>query len=186
MALPMPGRFVYRFFQIDTNRINSRAQLQNMNRLEEWHRNGVVRLDISETAQDEAARGSAGERRKKAFGYIYTISEIQTAEEKKSWSAIEKVLFPGGAGTQAQRNDVEIVFNALKYQRILVTADGGSIRQPGGMLGNAYALAQLGVTVVSDRDAVALVERLIARRDDLALRVARATGEPLPSWVGLD
>ena len=36
-AMEMPERFVYRRFQIDTNRINSKNNEQNMNRLERWH-----------------------------------------------------------------------------------------------------------------------------------------------------
>ena len=42
---------------------------------------------------------------------------------------------------EALANDIEIVFNAAKYEGILVTADGGSRRQLGGILGNRAALS---------------------------------------------
>jgi hypothetical protein len=64
-----------------------------------------------------------------------------------------------------EANDVEIAFNANKYGAILVTADGGSRRQPGGILGNRVALARLGVQVMSDGEAVALVREKIQERD---------------------
>ena len=45
-------------------------------------------------------------------------------------------MFPNGAKDDNELNDVRIVCEAKKYEAILVTGDGGSKAQPGGILGN--------------------------------------------------
>jgi hypothetical protein len=87
---------------------------------------------------------------------------------------------------QSERNDVEVVFNAKKYGAALITADGGSRRQPGGILGNRTALSRLGVSVVTDAEAVELVRRKIAERDARLRAQAARNGTVLPPWVGAD
>jgi hypothetical protein len=99
---------------------------------------------------------------------------------------IELAVFRAGASTPNEEGDVAIVFNAWKYHATLITADGGSRRQPRGILGAAEELAALGVRVVSDQEACAIVETAIHRRDSLAREYARETGSDLPSWVGAD
>jgi len=136
-------RFVYVAFQIDANRINAKNSLGNMNRLETWHRNGVILIHMSQVAQDEARAGRNADRSRKAISYIFTITQGNTADEQARLRAIEGILFPQGAANQNERNDIEVVFNAQKYGTILVTADGGSKRQPGGILGNKDNLARL-------------------------------------------
>ncbi|HEX7049481.1 MAG TPA: hypothetical protein VF188_04660 [Longimicrobiales bacterium] len=182
----MPDRFVYRSFQIDTNRINSRGRLQYMNQLEEWHRNGVIHLDMSQVAHGEALSGGDQRRASKAVTYICSMTMASTQLEIEQMRAIEAVLFPEGAADQNERNDVEIVFNSIKYGRTLVTADGDSRTQPGGILGNRAALERLGARVMRDSEAVAHVRQEIARRDADARAVAARTGMPLPTWVGAD
>ncbi len=182
----MVERFIYRSFQIDTNRINSRGRLESMNRLERWHENGVIHLDMSQVAHTEARTGSDSLRSSKALSYIYSMTHASTTEEQNQLRQIEAMLLPSGARTQNERNDVEIVFNALKYSRILVTADGGSNTQPGGLLGNRDKLAQLGVTIMRDSEAVHYIEAEIRRRDALAQEIAKLTGMQLPNWVGND
>lgn len=185
-SIPMVERFIYRSFQIDTNRINSRGELQNMNRLERWHQDGVIHLDMSEVAHDEARAGGSARRTNKALGYIFTMTQASTLNEQEQIRTIERILFPHGAQTENERNDVEIVFNAQKYSRILVTNDGASKSQPGGILGKRSELARIGVTVMRDSDAVAYVENAIRRRDALARQIAEHSGVGLPKWVGLD
>lgn len=109
-----------------------------------------------------------------------------TASENNDLLAIERILFPSGALTTNQRNDVDIVFNAAKYRRILITADGGSKRQPGGILGNRKALAALGVQILTAEEAVPLVQQRIEERDEIARLQAQTEGVPLPNWVGRD
>jgi hypothetical protein len=183
----MPDRFVYVRLQIDTNRINSRNTLPAMNRIEQWHRDGVVELLTSQVASGEMRHGGNVARSQKASWMIYSMTAATTPDERDELRRIENILFDGGARTDGERNDVEIVFNASKYMAILVTNDGGSRRQPGGILGNATALQrEFGVRVMRDTEAVAHVEEKIANRDEIARDVARYTGMPLPDWVGKD
>ncbi|MHC4340377.1 MAG: hypothetical protein ACYSX0_09230 [Planctomycetota bacterium] len=156
-----------------------------MNQLERWHENDVIQIEIAETAQSEAAHGSPA-RASKAYQYIFTMSMGGTPQEAQLLKRIEETLFPNGATTPAERNDADIVFNAAKYQCILVTNDGGSRRQPGGILGNRGALRELGIQVLTDEEAVALVRQLISSRDQRERLRSERTGEPLPEWVGTD
>ena len=68
----------------------------------------------------------------------------------------------------------------------LVTDDGGSKRQPGGILGNRDALGQLGVKVMRDEEAVQYVIRQLLHRDRNAIDCWRVMGKPLPDWVNQD
>jgi hypothetical protein len=178
-------RSVHRGFQIDTNRINARGGQLHMNRLERWNDDGVIEVIISETAATEAARGGALQARK-AMSYVQSQTLATTEPEAVTMRKIEMAIFPGGAKSSSERNDVEIVFNAEKYSRILVTTDGGSKRQPGGILGARKKLAALGITVMTDAEACAYVEGLVAARDERARQAAREAGTVLPQWVGRD
>jgi hypothetical protein len=59
----------------------------------------------------------------------------------------------------------------MKYGYILVTADGAMLR-------NREALPDLGLRVMTDAEAVALVERAIVDRDAAARRDAAESGQP--------
>jgi hypothetical protein len=183
----MPERSLYWvWFHIDTNRINSSGQLDSMNQLEAWAREGVINIDMSAVAQQEAVGRGSGRRAEKAHSYIFSETLANTPDEQEEMRQIEQILFPAGVNNQNQRNDVEIVFNALKYTRILVTNDGDSKSQPGGILGHATELKALGIRVMRDSEAVLYVRDLLSERDEMAREVADRTGEPLPHWVGKD
>ena len=81
---------------------------------------------------------------------------------------------------------VPYLFNAHKYERILITDDGGSKRQPGGIIGNREKLSSLGIKILRDHEAVELVRQKIIERDNRARRIASLTGKPLPEWIGSD
>lgn len=179
-------RFVYRSFQIDTNRVNSRGHLPYMNQLEQWHHNGVIHIDWSEVAQKEAIQSQDQQRIEKAWEYIFSETLANTQEEQEDLRKIEAILFPGGTKTQNQKNDVEIVFNAKKYPSILITADGASKSQPGGILGHKIELKAMGIEVMSDKEAVAYIQNLIQRRDKTAIELYEKFALPLPDWVGKD
>jgi hypothetical protein len=166
-------------FHIDTNRINSRRRLENMNKLEHWAEHGLIRLETSQVAHEEAMAGGDQRRARKALEMIFSETMPDTADEQRQLAAIEAILFPSGAKTQNERNDVEIAFNAAKYQRVLVTADGD-------LLAHRRDLGSLGIRVVTDREAVALVEQRIAERDERARRLSALTGVACPDWVGKD
>lgn len=179
-------RSVYISVQIDTNLINSRQKNAAVNRLEEWHRNEIIELSMSEVAQVEALEGAGRERRTKAFGYLFSETLADTPQERARFRDIEYAIFPNGAKSRSEQNDVEIVFNADKYQAILVTADGGSKRQPRGILGSRRELAQLGIRVMSADEAVMHIAREIAARDRNILEGCYRYGITPPSWVGQD
>jgi hypothetical protein len=182
----MPARFLPLEFYVDTNRINARQGLPHMNQLEEWHRNRVISIQMAEEAHDEAIRGNNPERARKARSYIYSIvpPDMQ-AQYRHILKEIENILFPSGAKTCSQVNDVRIVFNAAYYMSILVTNDGESSSQPNGILGNRDKLAKY-VQVMRDSEAVELVKERIKERDARARKIASMSGQPLPDWVGND
>ena len=111
----------------------------------------------------------------------------ETPDEKKLLERIAKILFSQGVKDANQQNDVEIVFNAAKYIRVLVTKDGGSKSQPSGILGNAVQLEkEVGVKVVTDIQAVEMVKTAIKERDDRARYISKNRAMELPEWVGKD
>ena len=172
-------------FQIDTNLVNASGGLPNINRLEQWHSDGVVNISMSDVAQSEAAIGSPA-RARKAFSRIVTVSTNLTPQEKAKRDEIEGILFPSGASSTNEQNDVDIVFHAWKNRFTLITNDGASHRQPGGILGRRAALAAIGVKVTSDVDAVSWVEEQVCQRDERERQWSQTTGEQLPGWVGED
>jgi hypothetical protein len=178
-------RRIHYTFLIDANRINSSGRLQHMNTLEKWHKDKVIRILMPQIAQDEAAHGSS-ERARKAYGYIMTLTE-SSSEDERLLNAIANILFPDGTATQNEKNDIEIVFNAWKYAGTLVTNDGGSHRQPGGILGSRDRLSQkLGVKALTDEEAVRLIRERIRKRDNRERERCATSGQPLPEWVGKD
>lgn len=182
----MPKRYVYLDFQIDTNRINSKSRLTYMNILELWHEDDVINLAMSEIAQKEAVNSGSSVRTDKAYTYIASETLAGTSHEFLILKQIKEILFPDGIGTINEQNDVEIVFNAWKYSKILITDDGGSKRQPGGILGNRDNLLALGIQVLSDNEAIQLVKQKIIERDQMAIQIAEYKNEILPDWVGKD
>jgi hypothetical protein len=182
----MPERYVYTDFHIDSNRINSKANLRYINILEHWDKEGVIYIEMAEVAQEEAAKGRDANRFEKAYSYIATETLASNADEIRLIDQIESILFPGGAANRNERNDVEIVFNAHKYDSILVTNDGGSKRQKGGILGSRMHLENLGIRVLRDHEAVDLVKDKVQKRDEIAKRISIKFGKALPEWVGKD
>src|SRR5436309_11943002 len=99
-------------FQIDTNRINSRASLPAMNRLEDFRKKGLIEILLSEPAQREALANREPGRVAKAYSYISSLDTFSGPEEVAQEEEIERILFPGGARTTSERNDIRIVAHA--------------------------------------------------------------------------
>ncbi len=118
--------------------------------------------------------------------YIYSSPLATTENERQELQEIERILFPNGAKSESERNDASIVFTAGKYQTILVTNDGGSKRQPGGIIGKREELKRRGIQIMTDGEAVAYVVSRIQQRDRLAKERAVKFGQDLPWWVGRD
>lgn len=71
--------------------------------------------------------------------------------------------------------------------RMLVTKDGASKSQPGGILGNRDKLQNIaGIKILSPKEAVDFVASKINERDDFNRRIAQETGKNLPNWTGKD
>ena len=175
-------------FVIDANRINARGTLPQMCQLERWHRDGVTCIVISNEASAEASHGSS-RRYLKTGEYIHTVTHGRAQDEVWLLKAIESVLYPAGARISNHQNDARIVFNAAKYLDILITADGASKTQPGGILGHREKLQALHPTIriMSDDEAVDFVREKIRERDEQIKRIAGSfLNVQLPSWIGQD
>lgn len=186
VAIQMQRRMLYTpVFHIDTNLINSRGKLQSMNLLERWAENEIILINMSGVSFKEAQADGDLLRTKKALSQIFTMTDETINSTDPLYREIEQAVFPGAPKDDNQRNDLKIVFDAAKYAAILITRDGGSKTQPGGMLGNREKLRDY-VTIMSDSEAVALVEAKIAERDKFNRRVAAEYGGELPPWAGKD
>ena len=165
-------------FLIDANCINAKQLDADLNQLETWRENGVIRMDISDVAAGEAAKGNAA-RSRKTMNRIRTGTLLSPGDERHQ--KIEKILWPKGAENQNQLNDVTIVFNAKKnaYQ-ILITNDRDILRHAGRLA------TEIGITVMRPKDAVARVRQQIDSRDARIARACERSGESLPEWVGKD
>jgi hypothetical protein len=187
MTIALQRRMLYvPILHIDTNLINARQKLPAVNQLERWYADGVILINMAGTAREEALAGGDARRTRKANQQIFTMTR-PTPVDSARFKAIESVLFPGGAQDENQRNDVRIVADAIHYAAILVTADGGSKTQPGGILGNRARLTEkFGVQIMSPQEAVAFVRQKIQERDDFNRRLADEYGGDLPDWTGQD
>jgi hypothetical protein len=173
-------------FLVDTNCVNAKQKIAEMNLLETWAANEIIELIAAETAQHEMAAGRDSDRTRKAYQFIVTMSAITTPQERQQVQRIEQILCPNGVTTQNERNDIDIVFNSGKYGRPLITNDGGSKTQPGGILGNRAKLAQLGIRVLRPEEAVVRVQTALCERDNHAQQWAAFYKKDLPDWVGKD
>jgi hypothetical protein len=169
---------------IDTNLINAKQKLKAVNQLERWYADEVILINMSGTAHAEAQADGDERRARKANQRIFTAT-ASIEENDTLFKKVEGALFPQGAKNDNQRNDVRIVCEAAKYHAILVTSDGASKSQPGGLLGNRDKLRGL-VEITSPGEAVAFVNSKIRERDDWNKRVAKEFGGEVPPWTGKD
>lgn len=168
---------------IDTNLINARQKLDAVNQLERWRDEDVVLINMSGTAYGEAKSGRNARRVRKANQQIFSMTRPAGASDP-IFKKIEEVLFPSGTKNENQRSDVQIVCEAVNAA-ILVTGDGASKSQPGGILGNCDNL-QDPLRIVSPEEAVELVREKIRERDEFNKQVAREFGLELPTYTGAD
>jgi hypothetical protein len=185
----MPRRNVGLRFHIDTNRINARQNLPYMNQLEKWSIDDVIILDMSEQAYDEARSGSKNikNRLKKTAEYIFMRANDVFGGEEGFRDKMRLLLFDSTSLNKGEEMDVRILFCAKMAGAILITDEGASKQQRGGMLGHAKELSSLyGIEVMRDDAAVQRVRHRIILRDKTARSVERDTGLPLPPWVGQD
>lgn len=185
MSIEMERRLLYiPVMHIDTNLINARQKLAAVNQLERWHQDGVILINMSSTAHAEAQADGNVMRTRKANQNIFTGTDPLNSPDPL-YQRIESALFPDGARDENQRNDVRIVCEAAKYAAILVTGDGGSKTQPGGILGNRHKLRDY-VQILSPDEAVDFVCQKIHERDEFNIRFVKEFGGELPPWTGRD
>ncbi len=172
MTIQMARRMLYiPVFQIDTNLINARQKLPAVNQLEKWFEEGVILINMSATAYVEAQADGNAMRTRKANQNIFTATLPFEASDPL-FLQVEGALFPEGARDENKRNDVHIVCEAAKYAATLVTGDGGSKKQPGGILGNYHKLNDL-VKIVSSDEAVDFIRQKIYERDEFNMRFVK-------------
>ncbi len=174
-------------FVIDTNRINSRRTLPYVNQLEKWCSGGVIYLYTTDIVQREAEKSNDALRISKARSRPEIGIVQHSSSDQRFWDEIAAIVFPKCVLDENQRNDVQILFTARQFGMILVTNDGDSKNQPGGILGHARELHEsVHVRVMRDYEAVQLVEEKIAIRESLERRFAELAGRPWADWVGRD
>jgi hypothetical protein len=184
--LKMERRLLYTpIFHIDTNLINARGNLATMNQIEKWAIDGVILVNMSNVSFNEAKQGGNVQRIKKALSHIFTLVDENCNELDPKFQQIAIALFPTGIKAEKERNDVRIVWEAAKWHAILVTNDGGSKNQPGGILGNAYKINNI-VNIMCDTEAVEFIKSKINERDDRNIEISNLTDQALPEWTGKD
>jgi hypothetical protein len=184
MAIEMQQRMLYMpIFHIDTNLINARSKLETMNQIEKWANDEVIQVNMSGISSKEAKAGGDTARTRKADTFIFTVTDEMIDSTDSVYRKIEAMLFPLGTNSENERNDVKIVYEAKHYNAILVTRDGSSRNQPGGILGNRDKLKDI-VQILSDSEAVAFIRKKIEERDDFNRQVGLEFGGQLPEYTG--
>ena len=185
MAIEMQRRALYiPVLQIDANLINARQKLPSVTQLEKWADDGIICINMSSTARNEARAGYNSNRTRKADEQIHTLTPAAKANDP-IYRKIEAAIFPGGAKNKNQYNDIKIVYEAAKYTAILVTGDGGSKNKPGGILGNRHKLRGM-LKILSPEEAVSFIRSKIQERDNFNRRFVNEFGGELPEWTGGD
>ena len=108
-----PGPVPYVTF--DTNCLNSKGVMDAMNRLDEFHEQGLVTMHISETLWNELPKGH-GAFREKACAYMFIGGEELMPHEVRDWHALRQILFPQKDQLTIQdKRDVQHLFDHRKY-----------------------------------------------------------------------
>lgn len=156
-----------------------------MSELEEWSRRGVIGLEWSEPIYDELSRDAPdGRHWRKSCGILVAHPSTTNPNEIQQLAEIERVVFPGGSRDKRERIDALAIFTAWKYRAIFVT-DDGSGGKARGILTHKKDLASLGVQVVTDEEAVAIVRGTLSALAKEERHHMQESGEPEPSWVEL-
>ncbi len=156
-----------------------------MNQIEKWADNDVVLVNMSYVSLKEAQNGNNTARTLKALSHIFNFIDDPIDTNSSSYDLVSKALFDGNPKDQNQINDIKIVCDAIKWQAILITKDGGSKKQPGGILGNAHKLKGY-VKILNDQEAIDFIRKKINERDLINEQISQLTSLPLPSWHGTD
>lgn len=184
MPLEWPGPL--RDFHLDANRINGSGRLKYVNELELWRERGVIMLGVSEVVNQEVIHSDpTGRRGKKARMETRTETLATTPQEKKQLRRIRTILFGDTElRDQGEWNDVEALFNAKKYCRIFVTADGVGGKER-GILTRREELKNFGIIVMTDHEAVVGVRRALRVKARNKREICALSGTPEPEWIAV-
>ena len=183
LSVQMSRRLLYTpVFHLDPDLINARPSLPEVGQLEKWREDGVILLNMSGVAYDEAQAGGDVPRASSAVPQVCT-HEVRV--DRKPLIASEDVILVE-ANNDGRRNDVQSACDPIERHAIPVASDGGSRSRPRGVLDRRDDLRRLGANVMSAPEAVAYVRRQIAKRDAVNAEIAEATGQALPDWTGRD
>lgn len=184
--MDMERRMLYTpIFHIDTNMINAYGKLPSMSQLEKWAEENIILINMSNVSFSEAQQGNNAKRTNKVLSQIFTLVDESISKENPTYQMVADAVFPDGIKDENQKNDVKIVCEAIKWNAILITNDGGSKKQPGGILGNAYKLKDY-VQIMRDHEAVEFINNKITERDARNRKIADFTGKEPPEWTGQD
>ncbi len=128
-----------------------------MNELENFFQKGNIELEFTESAYNEASKGS-DQRADKAAEYTWCGATNQFGGEDYWRKVIAQAVFPGQGLTSNQKNDVENLLVAKLTDAIFITRDGASRRQPRGILGSRTQLEELGIKVMNPEEALNLAQ----------------------------
>lgn len=153
-------------FHLDTNLLNSKQELCDVNKLEFWHDSELITLVWSSIAHKEALNSSDKVKIKKANTHIFTIDD-ENGDDGLSSDLLKKEIYRvfgiNEKSHKNQINDAEIVYIAAKYSAILVTNDGESKRQPLGILGRRHLLTKY-LKIMAPDEAVKFIEELYKKK----------------------
>ena len=152
-----------------------------LNKLEKWAAHGVITLQFTEPAQNEAAASRSARRTKKAWSYVAALPLPKKDEEQERLRKIERIIFGDRRLSPQDKNDALNVFTARKYFAILVTADGEVIKAANRLRDELHF-----EVVMTAESAVENVRIRIRQRDKMKRAEAGLEGCPLPDWVGKD
>ena len=172
-------------FIADSNRVNSRGGLPAMTALRKLADAGDIKLLYTEEIQAELERCRNPKIRtaSRELSALFAKS-LDDDEEEDQRGRITRILFPNGLRSDNDRVDVDTIRVAQLWTANVITNDGASKTQPGGILGAASRLhREIGVQVMRDFEAEKLVARLIRERDRLEILFAAKEGRDVAAWV---
>lgn len=163
----------------DTNCINAKHEIDDLNRIEEWHKNRVIDVILASDSVEELKHYRAGA--KEAAKQIHVEPEPGRGDPPEE---IRKIVFPAGYSKDEEKRrneeiDVWIVASAGKYGRALITSDRAILRA-------AEGLSKIGIKVRSPAEATQEVADRIESRDETDLQMHTEFGTKLAEWYGKD
>src|SRR5205823_5811786 len=156
-----------------------------MTALRKWADAGDIKLVYTEEIQAELERCRDPKIRtaSRELSVLFAKS-LDEIEEEDQRTRISRILFPDGLRSENDRVDVDTIRIAQLWGAIVITNDGASKTQPGGILGAANRLhPEIGVQVMRDFEAAELAARLVRERDRLEIFFAAKEGRNVASWV---